>query len=151
MKIFVFLILNSLFIYAGSGDAVIDCKSGSGRTTLHFLDQDIQGQFQGGTFSIDKKSIEYLPQYDSKTNTDHPFSWMIVNIKEGVYTLFYQDTKHTLNFYALPKSMKKVKKDLGNEEHYQFNAIIDWRSSDPRSTGLLNKQIWLSCTMDYSI
>ena len=142
--------LLSAIAYAGSADAVIECKSGSGRTTLDFLDQDIQGRFQGGTFTIDNKSIRYLPEYDSKTNTNNPFSWMIVNMKEGVYTLFYSDTKHILNFYALPKSMKRVKKE-GYGEYYHFNAIVDWRSSDPRSTGLLNKQIWLNCTMAYEI
>ena len=47
-------------VYAGSSDAVIECKSGSGRTSLTFLDQDIQGHFQGGTFTIDKKTIKYL-------------------------------------------------------------------------------------------
>ncbi|SFV52416.1 hypothetical protein MNB_SV-13-1928 [hydrothermal vent metagenome] len=151
MKFFIVLILNSLLIYAGSGDAKIDCKSGSGRSTLSFLDQDIQGQFQGGTFTVDNKSIEYLPQYNSQTNKNNPVSWMIVNMKEGVYTLFYQDTKHTLNFYALPDSMKRVKKDLGNEEHYLFSAIVDWRSTDPRNKEQLKKQIWLTCTMEYAI
>ena len=137
-------------VYAGSGNAVIECKSGSGRTTLMFLDQDIQGHFQGGTFTIDKESIDYLPQYDSKTDKSHPNSWMTVNMKEGVYTLVYRDDKHFLNFYALPSTMQKKKK-AGMEAYYQFNGIVESRSSDPRSTSALNKQIWLGCTMSYSI
>ncbi len=137
-------------VYAGSNDALIKCKSGTGRTTLTFLDQDIQGHFQGGTFTVDKKSINYLPQNDNKTNKNNPYSWMTVNMKEGVYTLVYNDGQHSLNFYALPSSMKKKKKE-GMETYYQFNGIIESHSSDPRNTSALNKQIWLACTMSYQI
>lgn len=136
--------------YAGSSDAVIKCKSGSGRTTLTFFDQDIQGNFQGGIFTIDKKSINYLPQYDEKTNKNHPYSWMTVNMKEGVYTLVYQDKQHSLKFYALPSSMKKKEKE-GMEAYYRFDGIVESSSSDPRKKSALNKKIWLGCTMSYSI
>ncbi|MCK5725767.1 MAG: hypothetical protein KAH22_02935 [Thiotrichaceae bacterium] len=153
IKKILFLLLITVIshpVYAGSSDAVIQCKSGSGRTTLTFLDQDIQGHFQGGTFTIDKKSIQYLPQYNSKTNKNNPYSWMTVNMKEGVYTLVYNDNKNFLNFYALPSTMKKKKKE-GKEAYYTFNGIVEWRSSDPRSTSILRKKIWLGCTLSYSI
>lgn len=145
------LLLTPLAIYAGSSDAIIECKSGTGRTSLKFLDQDIQGHFQGGTFIIDKKSIKYHPQNNYETNKDFPYSWMNVNMKEGVYSLVYNDNKGTvLKFYALPKSMKKKKKE-GFEAYYNFNAIIDRTSTDPRSSSFLNKQIWLGCSLRYSI
>ena len=144
------LLLTPLAIYAGSNDAIIECKSGTGRTALKFLDQDITGSFQGGTFTIDKKSIKYLPQYDGRTGKSNSYSWMIVDMKEGVYTLVYNDKKNSLDFYALPKSMKKVNKE-GIDTFYQFNAIVDWRSTDPRSLSPLRKKICLSCTMSYSI
>jgi hypothetical protein len=137
-------------VYAGSDNAVIKCKSGTGRTTLTFFDQDIQGHFQGGTFTVDNKSINYLPQNDHKTNKDYPYSWMTVNMKEGVYTLVYNDGQHFLNFYALPSSMEKKKKD-GLKTYYKFNGIVEWRSSDPRSTSVLNKQIWLGCSLRYNL
>lgn len=94
-------------IYAGSSNAEIECKSGSGRTTLTFFDQDIQGYFQGGTFTVDKKSINYLPQYDEKTNKDHPYSWMTVNMKEGVYTLVYKDEKKLFKLLCSTKQYEK--------------------------------------------
>lgn len=46
--------------------------------------------------------------------------------------------------------MKKKEKD-GLESYYQFNAIIESSSSDPRNTSILNKQIWLGCTMRYRL
>ncbi|MFK5975117.1 MAG: hypothetical protein QM493_01295 [Sulfurovum sp.] len=148
------LLLTPLAIYAGSADAIIECKSGSGRTTLNFLDQDIQGAFQGGSFTIDNESIKYQPQYDGENDKSYPYSWMNVNMKEGVYTLVYDNHKGIrLNFYALPKSMKEVKKE-GFESYYTFNAIIDRETTDPRkkeTTSRLNKQIWVGCTMRYSI
>jgi len=150
MKLFFLLLLISLSVYGGSNDAVIECKSGSGRTTLKFLDQDITGNFQGGTFTVDNKSLKYLPQYDGRTGKVNSYSWMIVDMKEGVYTLVYQDKKNALDFYALPKSMKKIKKE-GIDAFYQFNAIVDRRSTDPRNLLQLRKKIWLSCTMSYSI
>lgn len=140
----------SHLVYAGSSDAVIECKSGSGRTTLQFFDQDIQGQFQGGTLSVDKARINYLPLYDAETGDNNPYSWMTVNMKEGVYTLVYQDSKHVLNFYALPSSVEKKTKE-GVDTYYKFNGVIAARSSDPRNNSLLSKKIWVGCTMRYSI
>lgn len=143
-------LLLPLTLYAGSSNAIIDCKSGTGRTTLTFFDQDIQGQFQGGTFTIDKKIIDYAPQYDEKTGKFNEYSWMTVDLKEGVYTLVYNDTKNFLNFYALPKSMKKIKKE-NFEEYYRFNGIVEGRSTDPRNNKQLKKQIWLGCTLRYAL
>ncbi|CAA6806536.1 MAG: Unknown protein, partial [uncultured Thiotrichaceae bacterium] len=68
----------------------------------------------------------------------------------GVYTLVYRDDKHFLNFYALPDTVQKKQK-AGMEAYYQFNGIVESRSSDPRSASALNKQIWLGCTLSYSI
>ncbi|CAA6821483.1 MAG: Unknown protein [uncultured Sulfurovum sp.] len=145
------LCLTPLSLYAGSADAIIDCKSGSGRTALSFLDQDIQGQFQGGTFTVDKKKINYQPQYNGETNKHYPYSWMNVNMKEGVYSLVYNDTKGTiLKFYALPKTMEKIEKK-GFDSYYKFNGIIDSQTTDPRTSKFLNKQIWVGCTMSYAI
>ena len=136
------LLLAPLAIHAGSNNAVIECKSGTGRTTLTFLDQDITGMFQGGKFTIDNKTITYLPETDYATIVPH--------MKEGVYTLYYYHKNILLEFYALPKSVKKVKKE-GVDEFYKFNAVVDWSSTDPRTSSKLNKNIWLSCTMSYSI
>jgi len=145
------LCLSPLSLYAGSADAIIECKSGSGRTALTFLDQDIQGQFQGGTFTIDKKKIDYKAHYESKTNKFYAYSWMNVNLKEGVYSLVYDDTKGTvLKFYALPKTVEKVDKK-GFNSYYRFNAIIDSASTDPRTSKFLNKQIWVGCTLRYGV
>lgn len=144
------VLLTPFALYAGSSDAIIECKSGTGRTILTFLDQDIQGQFQGGTFTIDKKSIDYAPQYDGKTGKFNEYSWMTVDLKEGVYTLVYNDAKHFLNFYALPKSVTKIKKE-NFEQYYRFNGIVEWRSTDPRNNKQLKKQIWLGCTLRYAV
>jgi hypothetical protein len=149
IALYLFLLPSCLL--SGSADAVIKCKSGSGRTVLHFLDQDIQGTFQGGTFSIDGKSIVYAPSYSDGESND--YSRMIVNMKEGVYTLNYQDKKHHLAFYALPNSVHKIPKE-GFDDYYRFSAVVDWRSTDPRSTEWdkrLKKQIWLGCTLSYGI
>lgn len=58
MKKLLLLAITPLFIYAGSADAVIECASASGRTLLQFHDQDVQGEFNGGEFTIDKKTIK---------------------------------------------------------------------------------------------
>jgi hypothetical protein len=146
-------LLSPLALHAGSSDAIIKCQSGSGRTFLSFLDQDIQGTFQGGTFTVDKKTINFHPEHDYKTGKIYPYSWMVVDMKEGVYTLNYYDPKTytTLVFYALPKSVEKIEKE-DFDAYYRFNAIVEQRSSDPREkSGRLKKPIWLGCTMRYAI
>jgi hypothetical protein len=150
MKKTLLIIFAPLAIYAGSNVAFVECKTGTGRTTLNFLDDDLQGSFKGGTLTIDNKSINYLPDYDSKTGLSNTYSSMVVNMKQGVYTLLYNDTKNLLTFYAIPKSVKKVKKDESGE-HYKFNGIIEWTTTDPRNLKKLNKQIWISCKLDYSL
>jgi len=141
------LFLTPLSIYAGSAEAVVECKSGSGRTLLKFFDQDIDGEFRGGTLSIDKKKIKYKSPMD----VDKNMAWMAVNLKEGVYTLVYDDETNYLNFYAIPRTMKKIRKKEKFDAYYKFNAIIDWRSTDPRTDNILDKKIWLGCTIKYAV
>ncbi len=44
-----------------------------------------------------------------------------------------------------------IKYQSGLDNYYTLNAIVDWHSTDPRNLSLLNKQIWLGCTLSYGI
>lgn len=144
MKRLLPLILLPIMTYAGSADAVIDCKSGSGRTHLSFLDQDVMASFNGGELTIDKKSINY----------DGNHGYIISDLKRGVYVLKYYNPKKdtVLDFYAIPKTIEKTKLD-NYETSYKFNAVIGGGSTDPRNKhkDLLRKTIWLTCTLKYTI
>lgn len=140
--------LMPLFIYAGSANAVLTCKSGSGRTLLKFYDQDLTGSFLGGQLSIDKKILKY-----ENEDTKGVHAAMVVDLQRGVYTLNYQAENKTLIFYAIPKSVKRVGSRKYGAEHYKFTGLIGYRTADPRKVNgeMINKTISLSCTLDYSI
>lgn len=152
MKKLLLLPLTSLFIYSGSADAIIQCSSGSGRTILKFYDQDVQGEFNGGTLTIDKSTVNYQNNMSKKKNDSH----MMVNFKKGIYTAYYKDANSILSFYALPKTIEKLERK-GYEAFYKFNGIITEVSTDPRKNGkntwhnALEKNIWVGCTLKYSI
>ena len=135
----ILIFLLPLFIYAGSSDATIECKSASGRTLLNFYDSDAIGNFNGGKLSIDNYTI----QYDKSTDAT-----IVQNLKHGVYTLEYYHENQFLTFYALPKSVKdKSKKGITN---YTFSALITPSTTDPRTQSRLNKTIHLKCTYSYN-
>ena len=144
MKKLLTLLLLPLSIFAGSADAEIECKSGSGRTLLNFSDSDGMAMFTGGSFSIDKKKIEL--------NSD--YGHIISDFRRGLYVLYYNDPKKdiVLDFYAIPNTMKRTELEE-YEDSYKFNAVIGENSTDPREKNrdLLRKTIWLSCTFKYTL
>ncbi|MCK5902806.1 MAG: hypothetical protein KAG28_06630 [Cocleimonas sp.] len=146
LLVILFLLLISITAYAGSADAIIKCQSGSGRTHLKLLDQDLSALFTGGELSIDKKSITFDHEDDSGR--------IISDLKRGVYVIHYYNTKNdiTLEFYAVPKTIKKTELD-DYSTSYKFNAIIGAGSTDPRdkNKNALDKTIWLDCTLKYRV
>ncbi|CAA6804839.1 MAG: Unknown protein [uncultured Sulfurovum sp.] len=143
MKRLLPLILLPILSYAGSAPAVIECSSGSGRTVLTFDDYDLQAQFSGGTLSIDNKKVKYSSEYGH----------IISDFRRGIYVLYYKNSKDktALDFYAIPKTIKRIDSNP-YETAYKFEAVIGPNSTDPRQKSkILNKTIWLSCTLKYSV
>lgn len=137
------LLLFPIITYAGSAAAIIECTSGSGRTILAFSDDDLQASFSGGSLLIDKKKVTYNSEYGH----------IISDFRRGIYVLYYKNPKDnvTLDFYAIPKTIKRTDAN-SYETSYKFNAVIGENSTDPRERSkVLNKTIWLSCTVKYTI
>lgn len=143
MKRLLPFLLVPMLTYAGSASAVIECKSGSGRTALTFYDDDLQAEFSGGILTIDNKKINYQSQYGH----------IISDFRRSVYVLYYKNPndKISLDFYAIPKTLKKLENEQ-DDTSYKFEAVVGAYSSDPRNKSeRLNKTIWLTCTLKYSI
>ena len=130
-------------LFGGSADAIFECHTGTGRTQLNFKDDNLQGVFNGGTLTIDGKTISYPPRDGG----------VISKLNKGVYTIslsYKQNNEYIhLKFYALPNSVKS--KEVPYGEGYTFSAIIDGDTTDPRTSNYLRKNIFLACTATYSI
>ncbi len=127
-----------LLVSAGSSDAIIECKSTSGRTMLSFYDTDATGNFNGGELSIDSSTISYDKSADVT---------IVEDLKHGVYTLSYYNKNQFLTFYALPKTVKD--KSTNALMYYTFSAVISPSTTDPRTQSRLNKTIQVKCTSTY--
>jgi len=140
MKTIILLLIPLVFIYGGSKEAIIECSSDSGRTQLQILDMDLEGNFQSGYLSIDNQKLSYGPTSDAD---------IVSHLEKGVYTiyLYTNKSKYFLEFYALPKSVKKI--DYKKGFRYNFNAIIDPSSTDPRNKERINKTITVKCMVTY--
>lgn len=142
-KMCISLILAYQSLWAGSADAIFECHTGTGRTQLNFKDDNLIGEFNGGTLTIDGKTISYPPQEGG----------VVSELDKGIYTISLAYLKNGsynyLKFYALPKSVKAKKVEYG--EAYIFNGILTYRTTDPRTSSPLKKNIFLGCSATYSL
>jgi len=137
--LFLFLLFSSSLSFAGSADAILECKSASGRTIFKAALQDLIG-FTSATFTIDGESIHYK---------NSEFGHLVFNAKNKILTLSISDPKlGFLTFYAIPTTFKSLKKK-NYEKHYKFEAII--QGLDPRKNKHQSKEIKLYCELTYSI
>jgi hypothetical protein len=141
MKKFVFFIFlfSSSLAFAGSADAVLICKSASGRTVFTANLQDLVA-FTDAKFSIDGQTLIY-----SNSAMGH----LVFNEKNKVLTLAINDDKiGWLTFYAIPSTFKTLESKR-HRAHYKFKAVI--QGKDPRKDEWQSKEITLDCELTYSI
>lgn len=148
MRIFfiglLFLLIN-VQSNAGSGTAILICKSESGRTTFTAHLQDIVGLLEGAEFTIDESTIKFK-------QSDNVFT--IFDPKNGVLTLYLigksDPQKQTfLKFFAIPLTFKIIKNE-STHQVYEFKAKI--QGTEPRKgKGINSPEIELSCRLEYQI
>lgn len=137
--LFLILLFSSSVAYAGSADAILTCKSASGRTIFKAALQDLVA-FTSAEFSIDGEKLIY---------TDDSKGHLVFNAKNKVLTLTINDAEvGWLTFYAIPTTFKTVSKGH-HSAHYKFKAVI--QGKDPRKGKYQSKEITLDCELTYSV
>jgi hypothetical protein len=137
--LFLFFILCSSVAFAGSADAILTCKSASGRTIFQAGIQDLVG-FSWAKFAIDGQEIAY---------DNEGAGQVVFNEKHKIFTLSINDSKKGfLTFYAIPSTFEVIKKS-NYEKQYKFQAVI--QGLDPRKGKHQSKNIVLNCELKYSI
>ena len=137
--LFIILLFSSSVVFAGSADAILTCKSASGRTVFRAKIGDLLS-FTSATFAIDGESLIY---------NDYSKGQVVFNAKHKVFTISINDPKvGWLTFYAIPASFKTITNQRFNQ-HYKFKAVI--QGKDPRQGKYQSKEITLNCELTYSI
>lgn len=137
--LFLILLFTSSVAFAGSADAVLICKSASGRTVFKAYLQDLAG-FTEAQFTIDGQTLQYKSE-----SSGH----LVFNEKNKILTISINDAKvGWLTFYAIPTSFKTLKSKR-HQAHYKFKAVI--QGKDPRKGEWQSKEIVLDCELTYSI
>lgn len=139
-KVFFLLSLfSSSIAFAGSADAVLTCKSASGRTIFKAHLQDLVA-FTDAAFTIDGQTIKY---------TNDTKGHLVFNEKNKILTISINDPNvGWLTFFAIPDTFKKVK-SAPYSKHYKFKAVI--QGKNPRPNKGQSKEIVLNCELTYSI
>lgn len=137
--LFFFLIFSSSMAFAGSADAILTCKSASGRTIFKASLQDLVA-FTNAEFSIDDQTLKY---------NDDTKGHLVFNAKNKILTIRIEDPKiGWITFYAIPTTFKTLQSKR-HEAHYKFQAVI--QGKDPRKDKWQSKEIVLDCDLTYSI
>ncbi|WP_413288324.1 hypothetical protein [Bdellovibrio sp. HCB337] len=156
MNRFLAMALTTLFTtsaFAGATNAIFECVSGSGRTTLT---ASVPGDFaeHSVTLTIDGKVAEYFdtieqtPPYLSIRNSDVAVTGDMQK-KDYSFLITQQESPSAvlLSFTAIPKSIKV--KSVSGGERGSLRAII--QGVDPRDKSLVTKPIEVKCTYEYTI
>jgi len=156
--IFGLTMMTSTLSYAGSANAIFDCKSASARTTLS---ASVPGDHaeHSVSFTIDGETIKWKneviqqPPYNMDKNSN---VFIVGSMKEKNYhfliaapTKTKSDMIEVLRFSAIPESIK-VQKTSGGEKG-QLSAIVFGK--DPRKEKDENSspKIVLDCNYTYEI
>lgn len=129
-------------LYAGSGSAIIEGKTSSGRTSVKISVQDIVGTFEHVELTIDGKSYKITNNGAKET---------VIQDKENkVYFLTLESEDRIFRMWMVPGSEKVVSQSDGSYKS-TFAAVIE--ASDPRKEGKWDfaPRITIGCTLDYSI
>jgi hypothetical protein len=134
---------------AGSADATLECKSGSGRSALSAILQDIDGGLQRATATVDGESITFEQSDRSAVVFDAAHGVFTISI-EGAPTPRFPNGRF-LRFYALPKSFRGADKTPDGKGTWSFTAIF--RCTEPRKSKeqLLTPDIEVVCKLVYGI
>lgn len=144
--------------YAGSANAVFDCKSASGRTALT---ASVPGDHAEHSvkWTVDKETIEWKdvtiqePPYKSDKNSSvFVLGSMKMNNYHFLITAPSNDKSSALEvfrFSAVPSSID-VKK-TANGERGQLAAIIGGRDPRAEKNGSTSPKIVVNCTYTYEI
>jgi len=137
--LFLLILFNSSAAIAGSADAVLTCKSASGRTLFKAHLQDLVS-FTDAKFTIDGQTLTY-----SNTEKGH----LVFNARNKVLTIAIHDEKvGWLTFYAIPATFQTIVSKQ-HRAHYKFKAVI--QGKDPRKGEWHSKEITLDCELTYTI
>jgi hypothetical protein len=156
--IFAISIIATNASYAGSANAVFDCKSASGRTALT---ASVPGDHAEHyvTLTVDSEAVAWYnttiqePPYNQKKNSN---VFIVGSMKTKNYHFILVapnsdniEISEVLRFSAVPESIK-VKKTT-NSEKGTLSAII--QGQDPRKAkdGQNSPKIVLDCTYTYEI
>lgn len=143
--------------YAGSANAIFDCKSASGRTTLAAHVPGDQAEHKV-TFTVDGEVVEWYdtitqePPYKQKKNSN---VLVIGSMKAKNYHFVIatadkeRNISEVFRFSAMPKSIK-VKKTAGGETG-QLSAIVEGKDPREEKDGQISPKIVLDCTYTYEI
>lgn len=134
----------------GEPDAILSCKSASGRTIFKALLHSCS-YLGDAEFSIDGSQYSF---------SDKDFCGVVFDPGNKVFTIYLeskdvrpQDEKF-IQFWALPNTIRIVKSEQGpgNEFHDVYNFRAKIYGTEPR-TGFENntKTIELICTLDYEL
>lgn len=143
----ILLSISSFSSFAGSGTAVLTCKSESGRTEFTAYLQDISGLLEGAEFTIDGSTMTFTNDEDVYTIFD-PENGVFTIYIEGQTNDTYQNHKY-IQLWAIPTTFKTVK---GENSHqiYEFKAKI--YGTEPRPDQEMHcPEIELNCRLEYRI
>ncbi|NCN27574.1 hypothetical protein GW915_08365 [bacterium] len=165
MKIKTLFLLTSLLAssvaMAGSGPAIVECKSASGKTKVEFVTQDLYTHGELFMIQIEGNSMEYHSVEENVTKPDMLASLILFNYnsKHKILNLTAQKTGESGKEYfstltALPASIK-VTNNQSHSLKLKFEAI--YKGFDPRtgedfySEANSTDEIYVDCTLDYTI
>jgi len=150
MKSLILIALINLFAsfkVPGSGTAFLDCKSESGRTTLHAELQNIMGLLEKAELIVDSKKLGFTEDDEAYTIFDPQKKVFTVYITGKINKDF--PNGRFIQLWALPETFKIIN---GNRENqvYEFKARIE--ATEPRKNKALRiPQVELNCKLTYSI
>ena len=139
------LIALSPFLLYGNIYTELQCQSISGKTELTVINPSFSENFESAKLMIDKKTLNYKEENANNR--------VVNRLRDGVFTLSYEDSVKKLTLYALPKSIKKIESRI-IKANYIFEAIISNESTDPRKTNStmsdtsLDYDIKVECTFE---
>jgi len=150
MKSLILIALINLFAsfkVPGSGTAFLDCKSESGRTTLHAELQNIMGLLEKAELIVDSKKLGFTEDDEAYTIFDPQKKVFTVYITGKINKDF--PNGRFIQLWALPETFKIINGDRENQV-YEFKARIE--ATEPRKNKALRiPQVELNCKLTYSI
>jgi hypothetical protein len=148
--------------FAGANNAVLECKSGSGRTTLK-AEYPVDLMTAAAVVTVDGKSLTYVNEEkvedaqmnNEDLNKEYPGyvvkQFQATQDKKNVALWVGMDSgkKFDENDLVMTSTGTVVRTKIPNGFSLKFNATLD--GVDPRNEAISLPQITVSCTMKYQI